>query len=309
MSMKRKRLRFGPAGNSDSFYAAGFKQTVDTFAWQRSAFSLDAFEVSFGRGVSMGEETARAIGAAAAAQEVVVSAHAPYYINLANSDDMMAEKSVRYILDSAHLLHLMGGRRLVVHVGSPKGQDREKAMAVCQRRLKQVRIRLEDEGLACIRLCLETMGRASVIGSLDEIILLVSQEPSFLPCVDFAHLHAVGQGALDSPEAFEAVLDKLEAGLGMQWARQAHIHFSKIEFGAKGEVRHRIFADEGYGPEFYMLAPLLAERGYHGVVICESRGTMAEDAGQLLASYQEALDRLPLVCVSPGVANTASDVL
>ena len=37
----------------------------------------------------------------------------------------------------------------------------------------------------------ETMGRASVIGSLDEIILLVSQEPSFLPCVDFAHLHAV----------------------------------------------------------------------------------------------------------------------
>ena len=63
---------------------------------------------------------------------------------------------------------------------------------------------------------------------------------------------------------------EVEAGLGIQRARRARIRFSKIK---------------------------------------EGRGAIAEDAGQLLASYQEALKTLSPVCVSPGVANTASDVL
>jgi len=226
-------------------------------------------------GISMSQDTARAIGEAASSADVSLSVHAPYYINLANPDAALAEKSKGYILDSARLLQSMGGQRLVVHVGSPKGSDREAAIALCAKRLVEA-------GLADIRLCLETMGRPSVLGTMEEILRLVSIDDSFLPCVDFAHLHAINGGALNSNVDFAVVLDRLEAALGQDRARQAHMHFSRIEFGGKGEIRHRTFADAGFGPDFSLLAPLLVSRGYEGTLICESRGTMAEDAAQML---------------------------
>ncbi len=273
-----QRLRVGPSGNSESFYEQGYKQTIDTFSWQQHHFQLDAFEIPFGRGISMSQDTARAIGEAASSADVSLSVHAPYYINLANPDAALAEKSKGYILDSARLLQSMGGQRLVVHVGSPKGSDREAAIALCAKRLVEARAAMVEAGLADIRLCLETMGRPSVLGTMEEILRLVSIDDSFLPCVDFAHLHAINGGALNSNVDFAVVLDRLEAALGQDRARQAHMHFSRIEFGGKGEIRHRTFADAGFGPDFSLLAPLLVSRGYEGTLICESRGTMAEDA-------------------------------
>jgi len=65
-----------------------------------------------------------------------------------------------------------------------------------------------------------------------------------------------------------------------------HVHFSTIEFTPAGEKRHRTFAEEKYGPRFEMLAPLLKERGYQPRIICESKGTMAEDAKTMMEIYQ-----------------------
>ena len=56
---------FGPAGNSDSFYAAGNKATVEAPAWLRS-LGLTAYEYQCGRGVRVSEETARRMGEEAA---------------------------------------------------------------------------------------------------------------------------------------------------------------------------------------------------------------------------------------------------
>lgn len=285
MTPVAQRVQFGPAGNSESFYAAGFSQTVQAFAWLRENFGLGAFEIPFGRGIGMSETTAQAIGEAAAQEGVCLSAHAPYYINLANPEPGMAEKSIRYILNTARLLAMMGGERVVVHVGSPKEGSREEALALCAQRLVQARAALVEEGLPQIRLCLETMGRPSVIGSLEEILTLTQVDASFLPCIDFAHLHAAGGGAIGQQEDFAAVLDRVESVLGLPRARQMHMHFSRIEYGKKGEIRHRIFAETDYGPEFSQLAPLLAQRGYHGILICESRGTQAEDAALMQQDY------------------------
>ena len=56
--------KFGPAGNSESFAAAGFKKSEDAPAWL-AQMGLTAFEYQCGRGVRCGEETALKIGAAA----------------------------------------------------------------------------------------------------------------------------------------------------------------------------------------------------------------------------------------------------
>ena len=55
-------LRFGPAGNSESFYAAGYKSSHQAPAWL-AAMGLSAYEYSFGRGVGLSDEAAEKIRA------------------------------------------------------------------------------------------------------------------------------------------------------------------------------------------------------------------------------------------------------
>ncbi len=280
--------QFGPAGNSERFYEEGHSRTVESFAWQKP-LGLSVFEYPFGRGINLSVQAAQDIGAAARAAGVAISAHAPYYINLGSAEQETRQKGQDYILRSARMLDLMGGERLVLHVGAPQKNPREEAFQRCCEGLIAARAALVAEGLSHIRLCPETMGRPSVIGTLDEVLQMVKLDDSFIPCIDFAHLHAAQGGILKGPDDFEQVLEAMAQTLGNARASSFHSHFSHIEYGPKGELKHRIFADEGFGPDFAHLAPLLVRRGWAPTFICESRGTMADDAAQMLRIYQQAL--------------------
>ena len=100
-------IKFGPSGNSESFYEEGYEHTEEAAHYCKER-GLDCFEYSFGRGVRMGAEKARSIGSAFEKEGVELSVHAPYFINFANPDDEMAQKSFGYVLDSAKMLRLMG---------------------------------------------------------------------------------------------------------------------------------------------------------------------------------------------------------
>ena len=64
-----------------------------------------------------------------------------------------------------------------------------------------------------------------------------------------------------------------------------HVHFSKIEYSAKGEVRHLTFEDNHYGPDFSPLAVALKKLGLEPYVICESAGTQDIDAVEMQKIY------------------------
>ena len=66
--------------------------------------------------------------------------------------------------------------------------------------------------------------------------------------------------------------------LGEARVRHFHSHFSRIAYTAKGEKMHMTFADEDYGPDFACLAPVLHRYALEPIIICESRGTQADDA-------------------------------
>lgn len=270
-------MRFGPAGNSRQFYEEGYKLSVQAPAWI-AAQGLNAYEYSAGHGVALGEATAREIGEQARLHDVKVSMHAPYYINCGTDDAQKRQKTIGYILEAAQALDWMGGDRLVFHPGSPGKTSRESAMARAYEVAREARERLVDAGLEHIHLCPETMGRPSQLGSLEEVLELCAREESFIPALDFGHLHTVGRGALASEDDFERVLIALRQALGPERAARFHAHFSKIEYSAKGEVRHRTFAEEGFGPDFAQLAPLLVREQLESVIICESAGTQAADA-------------------------------
>ena len=278
-------IRFGPSGNSESFYAAGYKSTWQAPAWLK-AMGLSAYEYSFGRGVQLSREGAEKIAGEAKKHGIALSVHAPYFINLANPDPEKRENSFRYILESAQAADWLGADRVVVHVGAMMKMEKEEALQNCRNGILEALKRLDDAGLSHIHLCPETMGKKNQIGDLKETLDFCQLDERLIPCLDFAHLHALHQGALNGPEDFERVLDQMESALGIERAREMHVHFSTIEFTAAGEKRHRTFAEENYGPRFDHLAPLLKARDYAPRIICESKGTMAEDAKTMMEIFQ-----------------------
>lgn len=280
-------IKFGPSGNSESFYAQGYSHTEQSAKFVRD-MGLDCFEYSFGRGVRMSEAKAISIGEAFAAQSVEISVHAPYYINFANPSDESAAKSYNYVLDSARVLKLMGGKRCVFHSATQGKLDREEAVALTEERLKVLRDYIYLNGLQDLYFCPETMGKLAQIGTLEEIVRFCKIDPIYLPAVDFGHLNAREQGSLKTVDDYRSRLEYMIGELGYERVKYFHIHFSKIQYSSKGEVRHLTFADDVYGPEFEPLAVALKQLKLEPYVVSESAGTQAEDALAMKQMYERA---------------------
>ena len=280
-------IRFGPSGNSESFYAQGYSHTEQSAKFVRD-LGLDCFEYSFGRGVRMSEAKAISIGEAFAAQGVEISVHAPYYINFANPSEESAGKSYNSVLDSARALRLMGGKRCVLHPAAQGKMSREEAVSLTEERLKVLRDYIYLNDLQDLYFCPETMGKIAQIGTLEEIVRFCKIDPVFLPAVDFGHLNAREQGSLKTEEDYRVRLQYMIDELGYERVRHFHVHFSKIQYSAKGEVRHLTFADEVYGPAFEPLAAALKKLRLEPYIVSESAGTQAEDALAMKRMYEQA---------------------
>ncbi len=279
-------IYFGPAGNSDSFYEQGHKNTYEAFEWLYN-MGLNAFEYSFGRGVRIGQAAAEKIAEQASLYGVKLSVHAPYYINLATDEPQKQEGNARYFLQSVTAARWLGAKRVVFHAGSHGKLKAHEAFERAKHALKDILDGLDAAGIFDIEICPETMGRIKQIGDIDEVIALCRLDERLVPAVDFAHLHARGRGALNSEADFAAILDKLESGLGGERAKRFHVHFARIEYTAAGEKMHRTFAETKYGPDFEPFAAQIVKRGLEPTLICESRGTMAEDAAEMKRIYLE----------------------
>lgn len=278
-------VKFGPAGNCKTFYEAGLKRSVQAPEWLKS-IGLSAYEYSFGRGITLNDETAIEIGNQAKLHGIEVSIHAPYYINFANPDNEMVEKSYMYVINSLHKLKLIGGKRLVVHPASCGKLNREEAVELTRERLKVLAQKIIEEGFQDYLICLETMGKPAQIGTYKEIIDMCTISPNFIPTLDFGHINALTQGGLKTKDDYREVIDYLFKTLGPQKAKMVHIHFSKIEYGNKGEIRHLTLEDNKYGPNFEPLAELIKEYDMEPVIISESSEIMAHDALVLKSIYE-----------------------
>ena len=275
---------FGPAGNAENF---PYKSSADAPRWL-AEIGLDCYEYQCGKGVHVGEATARKVGLAAVEHGIALSLHAPYFINLANPDPDALKKTVGYITGACLVADWMGAKRVVIHSGALMNRTRREAQDIALRSLKEVVAACDGAGFGHITLCPETMGKINQLGDLDEVLELCTVDKRLLPCVDFGHLYARSLGADDGAEAMERMLDRMEQVLGRDRASRFHSHFSHIEFTPKGgEKCHRTFADDGgYGPDWTPLAEAVARRGWSPTFICESAGTQAEDALAMKQIYQ-----------------------
>ena len=110
----RKQAIFGPGGNSQSFYDAGFKSTLQAPAFVK-ALGLGAYEFEAGNGLTAGLGTLKKIGEAAREAGIEMSLHAPYYISLSGIVPEKRLKSVGYILQSVEAAEALGADTVVIH--------------------------------------------------------------------------------------------------------------------------------------------------------------------------------------------------
>lgn len=269
-------VRFGPAGNSQSFYDEGHRSTIEYPAWL-ARMGLTAYEYSFGRGVRLKEETAAAYGEALQSFDILPSCHAPYYINFATEDPQKQENNLRYVVESARRITWMGGTRVIFHPGVA-GKDRGAAVMRIREGILRAQACLDEAGLSEISLCPETMGKISQIGDLEETLAFCTLDERMIPCIDFGHLYARSLGEAEGDEATEAIVWRMIQTLGIERTRKMHVHFSNIEYTSAGERRHHNYGESEYGPDFTPFAKQIIKWRLEPTVICESAGKMAEDA-------------------------------
>ena len=276
--------KFGPAGSAESFQEMGYKSSLQIPEYL-TKFGLNAFEYQCGRGVNIGEDKAKQLGAIAKEKGITLSLHAPYYISMSSVEEEKRLNSVNYILASARAINAMGGDRIIVHTGSCGKISREKALELAIDTMKISLEALKSEGLSHIHICPETMGKVNQLGTLNEVMELCKVDESIIPCIDFGHLNARDLGVIKSKEDYDAILSEIKNSLGSERLNCFHSHFSKIEYTNGGEKRHLTFEDTVYGPDFEPLMELVYKYGLNPTFICESAGTQTEDVKQMMDYY------------------------
>ncbi len=275
-------LLFGTAGTPRS------SRGTDSISGIRRVheLGLGCMELEFVRGVKMGEKTARAVYDIAQQLGIKLSVHAPYYINL-NAEGETLEASKERILNSARIGNICGAKSVVIHAGFIQKQSREAVYEKIKKAIVEIKERLKSEGVD-ITLRIETMGRGSQFGSLEEA-LAMTEVGGVLPCIDFSHLHAV-TGKNNSREEFASILARVEEKLGRRGLDDMHIHVSGIEYSDKGEKNHLVFAESDF--KYKELAQAFVEFDIKGMVICESPN-LEEDALVLKGEYYSIIKQLP----------------
>ena len=198
---------------------------------------LTALELGWVRSVRVSEATCEKIRVAAEDDQVAISVHAPYFMNL-NAKDEEWPKSRKRLMDAAVYGALAGATDIIFHPGSYFEKPPAEVLPVAIDRLAGCVQELRESGNPVI-LRPETMGKSAMIGSLEDTLEMSTAIPGVEPCLDFAHLFArTGDETMNTYEEWEGLINAYQSALGEESLKRLHIHLSGIEYGPKGEKNH-----------------------------------------------------------------------
>lgn len=279
--MSFSSFRFGTVGSPKSTpkkpggSVGGILQIAD--------LGLNCLELGWVRSVRISEKTCQEIKATAEEQDIALSVHAPYFINL-NADEDEWPKSRKRLMDASFYGNLAGATDIVFHPGSYFNQPPEKVLPVAIKRLEKCIDELRSNQNPVI-LRPETMGKSAMLGTVEDTLKMSQAIPGVEPCLDFAHLHArSGDGKMNSFDEWSEVLEGYADALGEAALKRLHIHLSGIEYTEKGEKEHLTLADA----DLNLKAILKALKTFQcqGRILCESP-ILEEDALIIQDTWKE----------------------
>lgn len=276
----KPNIIFGPAGRPIDYKGNAYKASGYI-----ADEGLMAYEYQAGRGLRIGEKSAKILKEDSLKEDILISMHAPYYINLSTVEDKKLEMSIETLVKAAQIGEWMGAYRIVFHPGYYSKNTSSDALAIAKCAINTLINKLGDEGIENYTFAPETTGKRSQLGNIDEIIELCASFDCFEPTMDFAHIHARGRGYIQKKEDYNCVLSKLEDGLGID---RLHCHFTRIEYTNAGEKKHHTLGEEEYGPELKWLLESFIENDWKATIISETP-LLDKDALKMKEFYESLL--------------------
>jgi deoxyribonuclease IV len=277
MIKKNKDLIFGTAGIPLSTIKGGTIEGIKRV----KELGLGAMELEFVRSVNIKEEKAVQVKKAALDNEIQLTCHGQYYINLNSREQEKITASIYRILNAANIANLCGAKSLTFHAGFYQGMEKEKTYENIKKQIKTIVQKLKQNNNPII-IRPETTGKATQWGDIDEIIKLSQNFEQVLPCIDFSHLHARSAGKFNTKTEFDSVLEKIENKLGKEALKNMHCHVSGIAYSEKGERNHLILEESDLNYKDLMKS--LKDFNAKGIIISESPN-IEQDALLMKKSY------------------------
>ncbi len=223
------KLRFGPAR------VPSRKSPEEAIALLRER-GYSACEIDFESGFWMDYPWAEQFGKLARKHRIAISVHAPIAGFMGHVERDKKQRMAVGMLDhSAGIAKTAGAEVVVFHPGFLLGRDRKAAIASVVEQLGELRERLVGKGRD-VDFGVEIMGRVRDLGSADDVFEISRRLGWVRPVIDFAHLHAVTDGAFTTTKAFRDVLS--EANKLLPRGAPFHIHFSDIAYANRNETKH-----------------------------------------------------------------------
>ncbi len=271
-----KELLFGTAGVPLSTHD---RNTINGIA-RVNELGLGCMELEFVHSINITKEKAPDVKKQAEKYDVLLTCHAPYFINLNAVEPEKKHASMYRIEKSAEILDLCGGWSVCFHPGFYLKDERNKVFETIKERIKEVRKRMDDKGYD-LWLRPETTGKETQFGSYEELLKISQEVNGVMPVFDFSHIHARTNKYNTEPE-FRKVLGSVEHYLGREGLNNMHIHLSGINYSEKGERNHLILKESDMN--YRDLLKVWKEFKIKGVVISESPN-IEEDALLLKKIY------------------------
>lgn len=269
-------LLFGTGGSPHS---ASTNTTVSGIE-RIAELGLGCMELEFVLGVRMGEVEARLVAETAVRENVRLSAHAPYFINLNAREPEKIKASQERLLKTARVAALCGAQSVVFHTAFYLGDSPDETYNKVKKNLEEVMLQLRHENNR-VWIRPEVMGKQSQFGTIEELLNLCTELEGVTPCIDFAHWHA-RTGTDNSYQEFTSILLQIEKRLGRAALDDMHIHLSGIKYGAKGELKHLELEESDF--QYVELLRALKDYDVKGLLICESPN-LEDDAVLMQETY------------------------
>lgn len=245
--------------------------------------ALDALELGWVQSVRVAEDTCKVIRQTSVEQEIAISVHAPYFINL-NADEEEWPRSRQRLMDAAYYGNLAGATDIIFHPGSYFNQEPEQVLPIAIERLRGCVDDLRQAGNPVV-LRPETMGKKAMLGSFEDTLAMSRAIEGVEPCLDFAHLHArAGDGSMNTREEWQLILRAYANALGVESLMRLHIHLSGIQYSDKGERNHLPIQESDFNCQ--ALFEALHEAHTSGRIMCESPA-MEDDAIFMREKWRE----------------------
>ena len=244
--------------------------------------SLDGMELEFVHGVRMSDETRKLVKTATKEKKLILTAHAPFYVNLNAREEEKVDASVQRVFETAAAGRDTGAFSITFHAAYYLGQDKEVVYNQVKTQISRIVELMRKENFK-IWIRPETTGKGTQWGDLDEVIRLSKDfENIVLPCIDFSHLHARSAGEYNTYDEFSYILESIAKKIGRFALDNFHGHLAGIEYTQKGERQHLNLKESDMN--YIDLLKVLKEFEVKGALVCESPN-IEDDAKLLKETY------------------------